>query len=165
MQEQAIKETLNDVVGHVLEQTAFMFPEPMDMQDGISFDEFDFILARLTFDGEKKGVIMFIVPKEFCIELAGNMLGEELNPDEPDGKDMDALKEILNIIAGRFLTEMFGEKAIFNLATPEVMEISRENFFSLITENEYACSMSDEYPLITIFSDKKEQYEHSGAGS
>lgn len=165
MQEKAINEVLNEVVGSVLEQTAFLFPEPMDMQDGIPFDEFEFVLTQLDFGGDKTGTIMFVVPKEFCIELAGNMLGEDLDPDDIRGKDMDAIKEILNIIAGRFLTDMYGEKAIFSLASPGVKEISREDFFTLIKENEYACSMSDEYPLIIIFCDKKEQHEHSGADS
>jgi len=159
MQELKIKETLNEVVCNVLEQTAFMFPEPADLKDGISFDEYDFNLAKVSFGGDRTGDVYLIVPTEFCSELAANMLGEDIEESDSGGKQNDALKEILNIIAGQLLTSLFGEKKIFSLSTPEVSELSKEEFFSLIEKNDYACSISDDYPVITFCTLEEEPHE------
>ena len=142
-----------------------MFPEPADMEEGISFDKFEFNIARLAFKGDKSGEVTLIVPNEFCGELAANMLGEEIEKSDPKGKHADALREILNIIAGQLLTSLFGDKAVFNLMPPEVSELPKEEFFALIGENDYACSRSDDYPVISFCTLSEESHERSGIDS
>jgi CheY-specific phosphatase CheX len=155
-----LKETLNTVACRVLEQTAFLFPEPADLQDGINFEEFDFIMSKISFSGDKVGEISLIVPSEFCVELSANMLGEDADGNESE-KHKDALKETLNIITGQLLIELYGDKAVFNLTPPEVIDLSRDEFFSIISENDYALALSDELPVITIHKLKKESHERS----
>lgn len=165
MDQQTLRETLNNAVCRVLEQTAFMFPEPADMLDGISFDDIKFVLTELSFSGDECGEVFLIVPDEFCAELSANMLGEDIDDADPKDKRIDALKEILNIIAGQLLTDIYGEKAMFNLTAPKVKDLPQDEFFSIIDKNEYACSISDEHPIIAIFTLEKESHEHKSIGS
>ncbi len=165
MQNQTLKETLGSVICRVLEQAAFMFPEPADMEEGISFDEYEYNIARIAFEGDKSGEIILIVPVEFRAELAANMLGEEIEESDSKGKHADALREILNIIAGQLLTTLYGEKAIFNLMPPVVSELPQEEFFSLIEKNDYTCVISDEYPVISYCTLNEESNERSGISS
>lgn len=162
MKNQTPKEALGTVICRILEQTAFMFPEPVDMEDGISLDEYEYNIAKLAFDGDNSGEIILIVPVEFRAELAANMLGEDIEESDSKGKHADALREILNIIAGQFLTTLYGEKAIFNLKPPVVSELPQEEFFSLIEENDYTCVISDEYPVISYLTLTEESHERSG---
>jgi chemotaxis protein CheY-P-specific phosphatase CheC len=164
MDQQRLREALGKAACRVFEQTAFIFPEPADMRDGVSFDGIDFVLTELSFSGDECGRMFLMVPDEICTELSANMLGEDINDAAPKEKRFDALKEILNIIAGQVLTELYGEKAVFNLTTPEVREPSQDEFFALIDKNEYMCNVVDEHPIVTIFALKKESHEHKSIG-
>ncbi|MCP4567115.1 MAG: chemotaxis protein CheX [FCB group bacterium] len=152
MQIQIDGTSLNETVVSVLEQMAFIFCEPADLQEGIDLDEFEFIKVSLTFDGHKSGQVTIIAPNEFCRELVANMLGEDIDNEDDCGKQADAVKEILNIITGQYLTQVYGDKVVFNLSAPEAAEIQSEELYAFIGENECACCQSDEYPVLTFAS-------------
>lgn len=165
MSSQNNKDLINSTVCNVLEHTAFLFPEVADLSEGIEFEDFDFVRVRLNISGDEDGEVMMMAPAEFCLELSANMLGEDIKKDESVEKHMDALKEALNIITGQLLTEIYGEKAVFDLSAPEAEVIEKEAFFELISKHDYSLVMSDEFPVITIFSVKKEANEHQSVGS
>ena len=165
MDKRMIRDTVNEVVCQVLEQTAFMFPEMPDPDEGMTFDGFEFVEARLSFSGDRSGEVMMIVPVDFCAELAENMLGEEIDEVDPESRSLDALKESLNIVAGQLLTRIFGDELIFNIGAPRAVELPQEKFFEIIGESEYACCVSDEYPIISLFNLEKSPNEHTSVGS
>jgi CheY-specific phosphatase CheX len=166
MKNENINEILNSVVCEILEQTAFVFPEPADQEEGINFEGFEYMETTQFYSGDKVGLVKLIVPKEFCKELSENILGEDLEIDKSVGEIADALKEVLNIITGQLLIELYGEEAIFNLTPPQVNELSKEEFFSFIENYEYALALSDNYPVITILSLIPEgEREYTGSGS
>ncbi len=165
MNDNELKEKLNFVVCRVLEQTAFMFPEPADLKDGFSFDEHNFVMAELEFSGANNGQIKFLVPYDFCVELSANMLGEDTEDEDAREKHLDALKEALNVIAGQLMTEIYGEEDVYNLGTPRVKELNKDEFLKVIDEYDFALALSDEWPVITIFNPEKRPHEHSRAGS
>ena len=158
------KKIINNTVGGVLEQTAFMFPEPADMVEGVSFEEFDFIIVSLDFTGDRSGSVKMIVPVEFCGELSANLLGEEIGDSDPGENNFDAAREMLNIVAGQLLVSIFGDKALFSLANLQAKSLDKEEIFGIIGETDYACSMVDDYPVITIFSLEGKIYEHKSIG-
>ncbi len=159
------KTLLNDVVCRVLEQTAFLFPEPGNLSDGISFEAREFLSASLLFSGDRKGNVVLILPVEMSLELAANLLGEDEEIDVSTEKHFDAAKEILNIIVGQLLTELYGDKALFDLTPPNVREISREELFALIEQNEYALSVADDYPIVALLNPTVKEHEHQSSGS
>lgn len=159
------KTILNDVVCRVLEQTAFLFPEPGNLSDGISFDEHEFLSASLVFSGDRNGKVMLVLPVDMSLELAANLLGEDEEIDVTTEKHFDAAKEILNIIVGQLLTKLYGDKALFDLTPPNVRAISHEELFALIEQNEYALSVVDEYPIVALLNPTVKAHEHQSSGS
>lgn len=157
--------TLKTVM-EVLEQTAFVFPEPSDMLDGVSFDDLKFIKVSLGFSGDKQGRVKMILATEFCAELAANLLGEDLEETVPEENDYDSAREMLNIISGQLLTSIFGDEALFSLSAPEVEPIASEKLFQLIDSEDYALCMVDEYPVIAMFTlEEAPANEHQSIGS
>jgi CheY-specific phosphatase CheX len=155
---------LNDVVCQVLEQTAFVFPDKAAKPDDVSFEEWDFVKAQLSFRGDRNGEVIMVVPIVFSGELAENMLGEDVDATDNDENRYDALNEIINIIAGQLLTRYFGDKRIFNLMPPKARELSREELNELIEKSDYSFCVSDGYPIISLFPLEERTHEHSRTG-
>ncbi len=165
MTTESLKDVILRTVMEVLEQSAFVFPEPGDMLEGVAFDNFEFILVTLKFTGDREGEGKMILPAEFCAELAANLLGEDMDQSGSDESSFDSAKEVFNIITGQFLTRMFGDRALFSLTAPEVHQIDREQVFEIFNNQDFAFCMVDEYPILAMFQMKEEQVnEHQGSG-
>jgi len=154
------KENLNKVVCDIMERTAFLFPEPVENPDDANFGNFQQVMATLKYSGEQDGEITLIVPVDLGIELAMNLLGEDVDESDPGDKPYDAIKEILNIIAGQILTDTYGEKAVFNLTAPQSVNLDHETFNAIVEKKDYALSLSDDYPIIIKMKVKEEVHEH-----
>jgi CheY-specific phosphatase CheX len=76
------------------------------------------------------------------------MLGEE--PDDPNAiaKGADALKELLNVLCGNLLTAFAGEEPVFDLAVPETMPFSPEDWEGLKRLPVTVSYTVDEYPVL-----------------
>lgn len=143
---------INKTVSGVLEQTAFMFPEPVDMVSGVSFEDFEYVLVKLNFIGDKAGEIKMIIPVDFCAELSANLLGEDIGDVDPEENNFDSARELLNIVSGQLLVNLYSDEALFSLINFEVKKLEKEAFFSIIEGCEYQCCLVDDYPVITIFT-------------
>nr|MBN2278470.1 chemotaxis protein CheX [candidate division Zixibacteria bacterium] len=157
-------ETLTEVVCRVLEQTAFLFPDAAEDTGDNVFEEYQPVMATIRFHGKHTGEMSMIVPFELCTELSANMLGEEVDEIDSKEKVLDAFKEILNIITGQMLTEIYGDQAIFNLSPPEIKEISAEEISVSVGNHEYSICRSDDYPIITILTQTKAADEYQSIG-
>lgn len=158
-------EALRNVVGAVMEQTAFLFPEPVNLEEGITFDEFELVSATLRFNGDREGEMALVVPVGLCHELSANILGEEISDEINRDKCADAAKEMLNIITGQMLTRLFGDGALFNLSAPVCTELVREEFFAALENREFVCFRIDTYPVIATFQLTTGNYVDKGANS
>lgn len=104
----------------VLGEMAFMFCEPLDESIMKKVPGMEWCQGSMAFSGPLRGKIHAAAGGDFCRALAGNMLG--LEPDEPASEKhaADALKELLNVICGRFLSDAFGIETVFNLNAPVI---------------------------------------------
>jgi len=123
---------LDHVCKMILEEMAFFFCES---QDASTFDYSkikDAHKASMLFTGPKNGKCELAASQNLCLLLSSNMLGIE--PDEAQAGDYasDALKEALNVICGRYLTEAYGEEAVYSLTAPVIGAV---NDLSLVDEN------------------------------
>ncbi|MCL2220539.1 MAG: chemotaxis protein CheX [Chitinispirillia bacterium] len=123
---------LDSVCKQKFEELAFFFCES---QDAAAFDYNkvkDAHKASMLFTGPKNGKFEMAAGEKLCLLLASNMLGIE--PDDGQASELadDALKESLNVICGNFLTEAYGEEAVFSLTAPVIGAI---NDLTLIDEN------------------------------
>jgi len=162
MAEEKRKELLGEIVRSVLEQTAFLFPEPADLYDGVSLDGYEMVWASIDYSGDREGEVSLIIPMEMGRELSTNLLGEEIDNNDNKDKAIDATKEILNIITGQLLTRMYGERALFNLSTPQIKDFMQDEFFGALENKDYVCNLVDEYPVIVTLTIKQEECEHKG---
>lgn len=128
------KQIVISVMAEVLETMAFMFADPSE--DANQPEEIpDAIKASMEFCGEEGfGSVSLTVPAQMCMELASNILG--MDPDDPNSQNKaeDALKELLNVIAGRLATGIFGSKPVFTLSVPEVVIMDRDSWITVFKD-------------------------------
>ncbi len=143
-------EVVKQVCCDVFEQLAFMFGEELD-KDLLDSDSNVFIRATMQFTGDQTGDIEIIVPAELAESLAYNILGFEEGDELEQGASEDALKELLNTICGRIVTEMYGETSVFDLTVPRTKEISNEQWKTILAEQDYmAIDIEDNPVLLSI---------------
>ncbi len=116
---------LAQTLGRTLEEAAFVFAEPAE--DPPPFDD-DVIAARLAYHGEHAGELLLASPHGLAATLAANLLGEDEGGASVTGDDVDAVGEILNMIAGSLVLELFGPEAGCKLGLPRVQRVSAEEY-------------------------------------
>jgi chemotaxis protein CheY-P-specific phosphatase CheC len=163
MSEQNERDVLSEVTARVFQQTAFLFPEPADLSSGIPAGEGAVYSVSLSFSGDREGEVSLVVTEALCRELAANVLGEDPAEDDSLEKALDAAKETLNIIAGQFLIQIFGNKALFNLTAPQVTELTPEQA-AAIDLTDRVCSLVEGHPVIAAATKKSGTYEHTRTG-
>lgn len=128
------KQIVITVMAEVLETMAFMFADPYENEE-LPEEIPDAIKASMEFCGEEGfGAISLTVPALMCMELASNILGME--PDDPSSQNKaeDALKELLNVVAGRLATGVFGSKPVFTLSVPEVVIMDKDSWMAIYND-------------------------------
>ncbi len=157
-------DALRDVIGRVLEQAAFMFTD--DDANLFGFDPTRVPLVQVTvnFSGSHSGAVELILPLSLCEEFAVNMLGTE--PGEPLSRESqtDAGMEIANMVAGQFMTQVYGTDAVINLSAPTAVEMPPADFFPYLKTHEHVCCMIDDRPIIALFTELKVVDEHQRIG-
>lgn len=112
-------------LGQTLEEAAFVFAEAVD--DPPPFDD-DVITARLSYSGAHAGELLLASPHGLAATLAANLLGEEEGGASVTGDDVDAVGELLNMIAGSLVLDLFGPEAGCKLGLPRVERVSADDY-------------------------------------
>lgn len=112
---EATPELLTEILGSVLQDTAFMFVEPAEGPAGWGDQVFT---ATLAFESLKGGLLRLTMAVPVAVELAANMLGCDVSDPEAAENGRAAVAEVLNIIGGAFVTRFFGTKVPSQLGLP-----------------------------------------------
>ncbi len=120
---------LYQVLSGVLEKQAFLFTEPEEPEIFPDPDT-EYFCAEMSFSGHTTGELILVVPQKIAIELAANILGEDIDDPDLPTKSLDALKELLNVACGHILSTYAGEQVVFSLSIPKV------TFWNPLTGNE-----------------------------
>jgi CheY-specific phosphatase CheX len=120
-------EVLKEVFSEVIESMAFMFCEDENAVVPL-VNEGPYCRATIRFNGFLEGAVQIAAPREFCVSLAANILGDEAGSEQVKEKAEDALKETLNTICGRFLSNYAGDSVVINLLPPLVDRIGIEEW-------------------------------------
>ena len=153
MQNHQTKEKLGLVLSRVLEQVAFVFPEPMTESDKIDPAAESFIEISLRYWGASSGRVALILPASLSRQFSAGMLGLDPDTDDTTDSQTDAAKEIGNIVTGQVLTELFGSRAIYNMAAPEVRELAPADFFAILDGGPYVCCQVEGRPVIAVLTE------------
>ena len=117
-------EALSKVAVRILEEAAFLFSDdlaPADRPD----HTWGPVGASLEYEGiEDSGHIQVWADEAMVRSLASNMLGLDEDDPESAAHIADALKELLNMILGNVLTEVWGTEPIFHLSIPIQLDSS-----------------------------------------
>jgi len=119
MQAEMTGERLAELVADTLEEAAFVFTEPVDPPPAFQGEVLE---ARLQYSGPKRGVLGFRASADFAAGLAANLLGIDRTDPEIDKRSADALGEIVNMLAGAVVLELFGPSAQTSIGVPSVKE-------------------------------------------
>lgn len=113
----------------VLEKMVFMITETLE-DDEIDSKAEKLLRAEMKFSGSQSGLAVLAAQSELCAEIAENMLG--IDPDDVNQSSLeDALREILNMTCGQYLTSRWGDELIFDLTVPGVAGIDSEQWSDL----------------------------------
>ena len=150
-----MEENLNDVLtkmfAEVAEQMAFLFCEPA-REEELSASTSSYVEARMTFLGPRRGALRIATTPELCRQVSANVLGIEPEDEQAQRGADDALKELLNVTCGRFLTAIAGEEAVFDLSVPAVSRLSAEEWGRFCRESEMARLMVEDSPVLLSVS-------------
>jgi len=145
------KEKLAQVFCDVLMNYAFMFGDESP-KDELPNNGAVFLHATVGFRGHRKGTLGILTSDGLCNELAANVLGLELEEGISENDASDALKELINVVCGQFLTEIFGEEPIFDLLPPSVSQIDEITWRELVDNGNALGFMVEDAPVITYMS-------------
>jgi len=143
---------IDEIFCKVLEKQAFLFPDKtlaaeLPPQSG------NILCANIAFHGDiAKGKISFYAPETMCQEIAANFLGIESDSEEAESKAPDALKEMLNMVCGNFLTDFAGEEAVFDLTVPSVAPVSKEDWSAVLSRPDALCYCADDYAIVCVLA-------------
>jgi Chemotaxis phosphatase CheX len=132
---------LAQCLARTLEEAAFVFAEPTD--DPPPF-EGDVIEARLAYSGAHSAELVLAAPHDLAATLAANLLGEEEGGASVTGDDLDALGELLNMIAGSLVLELFGPEAGCKLGLPRVKRVSPTEYGRELARAHAAATLVEE---------------------
>ena len=143
--------TLETAISDVLEQQAFMFSDPCDKAE-LHPDSESYYHATLVFEGAVQGTLELAISIELSQELAANILGIE--PDDTDIAEAapDALKELLNVICGQFLTASYGSGSVFRLSIPDLKQTDPSGWDTLRDRENAVGFTLDDAPALACLS-------------
>lgn len=141
------QEHLSAALCDVLERQAFAFAEPAPLDDlGIPGEPP--LCATMTFSGPSRGELGLVVPPEVATEIAASLLGVDADDDEARAGAEDALKEVLNVACGQYLTSAFGVGPVFHLSIPQVVELEPEQWELIANRDGAIGLLLDDRPLL-----------------
>ena len=140
------KEVLNQVLCNVFETLAFMFGDVSDDETELTGEVA--AVACMQFSGDATGSLEIAVPVPMCAVIACNVLGVDPGDSLVKEQELDALKEVLNIICGNLLVEIVGDEAIVDLTVPETSQIDRAGWLTMQDDPVCEAFVVDDYPVL-----------------
>ena len=123
----------------IIETTAFAFAQVSDAADA-TMPEIGVLCACISFKGPVQGELRLAARFEAAATIAGNLLGLD-SEDIEDEQAMQGIHELLNIIAGQWLTHQYGVQAVFQLGIPQACEATIDD------DQETADLLVDDFPV------------------
>lgn len=139
-------EALDQVFTEVLEQLAFMFVEPLEIDCPAIPSEL--VVASMSFRGPVSGQLILTVPRAMAPVLTANVLGMDPDDEAITQVPYDAFKELLNVTCGNVLTAIAGDEPVFDLSVPEIEERPSSAWPDLQTLPGTIRRTVDDYPVL-----------------
>ena len=119
---------------------------------GVFSAEDPFLVVEMPFlcDGKPAGSTFAIAQRSFCNIVFANVLGT-VEPDAlTDDHRADAIRELLNIVTGHFVSDYFTDDAVVELHSP-VCHVGDLEEVKRIVNDESAFLLADEQPVVFTY--------------
>ncbi|MAX23454.1 MAG: hypothetical protein CMJ19_03030 [Phycisphaeraceae bacterium] len=134
-----------DVFCRVMESLAFYFVDPVDKAD-VNMDSLDMPYRQLSmrFEGPHHGSLVMYIPQSMTPVIWANMLGVDESEAQDAEQQNDAIRELLNVICGQTLTELWGTEPVFDLHVPQLQDLDQSSLIQTLTRPSTCCFSSDD---------------------
>jgi CheY-specific phosphatase CheX len=105
---------LASTISNVIEELALMMVETPEQPMRVPSE----LAGHIEFAGSVHGRLSATSTEALGVSLASNLLGLPSDDPETREKALDAFGEMLNIITGNLVTELFGTQNAFSLSIP-----------------------------------------------
>lgn len=114
---------LSHAVHEVFENLCFMLPREETNVRGEGEASLQAqVLVEVSFDGSQRGLVRVALPAAMLPLVASAMLGEDV--PVPLAEQEAAVRELANIVCGNVLPRIAGERAVFDLGVPRLVELT-----------------------------------------
>lgn len=141
-----LAQPMNDVFCRVMESLAFYFVDPMDKQEIAADRDMDIPYRQVSmrFEGPHFGSVVLFLPHSMFKTILANMLGIDEEGTEAEAQQNDAICELLNVICGQLLTEIWGTGPVFDLRIPEMKNVTIQELEEVLRFPSTCCFSSDD---------------------
>ena len=84
--------------------------------------------ARLAFWGGEAGELTIATDNRLAAELAANLLGEDAEDPEVANRGHEALGELVNMVAGALVVDLYGERSVCRLGVPAIRTVDAARY-------------------------------------
>lgn len=141
--------TLAQVTLEVLERYAFMMAEPRREEEGAADFPTPLWITMIMYVGPYQGVLGIMAPPALARQAAANLYGVELY-EVGEEQAQDALKELLNVACGDYLSEIEGDEPIFDLTPPSIESLDYEAAMQRVRDKPNATLNVEGVPLMVF---------------
>lgn len=138
---------LTEALGHVLVSMVSMSPlqtEVMNMPDMKT----DALNVKVEYSGRHNGELGLIMEQPLANRIASRILGTDNTADVTDEMIEDAIRELINVVCGHFVTLMYGYTPVLKLSIPKVSWVGYAACNVLMTKPDTCTFLVEESPLI-----------------
>jgi chemotaxis protein CheY-P-specific phosphatase CheC len=138
---------LTEALGHVLVSMVSMSPlltEVMNMPD----IKTDALNVRVEYSGKHNGELGLIMEQPLALRIAARILGSDSTANISDEMIEDAIRELINVVCGHFVTLMYGYTPVLKLSIPKVTRVGYAVCNLLMTKPDACTFLVEESPLI-----------------
>lgn len=116
----SLTETLDNLTIDALSQCAFMFADPIGIEDAAELPHAVYFVC-IRYNGPLSGTVSLAASEGFVREFAAGLLGEDPEAIILDEEGTDAFRELANIIGGSVVFSLGGDQIDILLGLPEDM--------------------------------------------
>ncbi len=136
--------TLPKIFSNILSDMAFIFTSELDADAPPPVLT---LKVRIRYTGPNCGTLELRCGGHFAATLAANLLGVEPTDSEADQGRLDALKELMNVVCGNLVTELYGTQGLYELSIPEVSPMLPDEPCPPIPDAEVFRFLAEDQPI------------------
>jgi chemotaxis protein CheY-P-specific phosphatase CheC len=138
---------LMEALGHVLLTMVSMSPCPTEASAMPEITG-EALNVRIEYSGRHSGELGLIMERPLATRIASRILGLENENDIFDDMMEDAIRELINVVCGHFVTLMFGYTPVLKVSIPKVFRLDGAACTMLMSNPNICTFMVDGFPLL-----------------